>query len=138
MELTWAADETMQQFGRTHRSNQTSTPKYEMLVSSLGGEARFLGAITSRLQRLGALTKGDRGAAVGDVEGAAEFTSQTFFNTHGTLALTNMAGDLTQATPPDPLPPCVFDGKSWDAIEDTLSEALHGIDTRYSPVRVHP
>ena len=69
-ELTWAADSTMQQFGRTHRSNQSSTPLYEIVVSSLGGESRFIGSITSRLQSLGALTKGDRGAAVGDVDGA--------------------------------------------------------------------
>jgi hypothetical protein len=52
-ELTWAADDTMQQFGRIHRSNQTSCPAYELTVSSLGGESRFVGSITARLQSLG-------------------------------------------------------------------------------------
>ena len=59
-ELTWAADSTMQQFGRTHRSNQSSTPKYEMVISSLGGESRFIGSITSRLQSLGKYSKRKR------------------------------------------------------------------------------
>lgn len=61
-ELKWSADKQVQDFGRTHRTDQAAPPIYGLVFTELGGEARFSATIARRLGTLGALTKGDRRA----------------------------------------------------------------------------
>lgn len=64
-ELSWSADDQMQTFGRSHRSNQIQPPEYWIVSTNAGGEKRFSSTIARRLESLGALTKGQRDASGG-------------------------------------------------------------------------
>jgi hypothetical protein len=57
----------VQSFGRTHRTNQACPPEYVLLSTECAAEKRCAAAIAKRLESLGALTKGDRRAATGEV-----------------------------------------------------------------------
>src|SRR5215469_8735729 len=56
----WRADDAVQGFGRTHRSNQASAPYFHLVTTDLQGQRRFISSIARRLAQLGALTKGER------------------------------------------------------------------------------
>lgn len=101
LQLPWAADKAVQQFGRTHRSNQLTAPIYVLLMSEIGGETRFATAVASRMKKLGALTKGDRRAAgTGQKGGVEDFDIDDAIGRQAlAVFLTDVMGMLRQRVP---------------------------------------
>jgi hypothetical protein len=137
IEFTWAADNTMQQFGRCHRSNQSSAPIYKIVTAHIAGESRFASSIASKIRELGALTRGDREAAMGDNEALG----QTFFDIYGKealkqtlmtilgLRLDGSSALVREFKPPEPMPPCVTaEGYSLDDYMTDAVNAFRGQD----------
>ncbi|XP_051554543.1 protein strawberry notch homolog 2-like isoform X3 [Myxocyprinus asiaticus] len=99
LELPWSADRAIQQFGRTHRSNQVTAPEYIFLISELAGERRFASIVAKRLESLGALTHGDRRATE-----SRDLSQYNFENKYGTKALDKITkavlGHIDNKVPP--------------------------------------
>nr|XP_020508224.2 LOW QUALITY PROTEIN: protein strawberry notch homolog 2-like [Labrus bergylta] len=99
LELPWSADRAIQQFGRTHRSNQVTAPEYIFLISELAGERRFASIVAKRLESLGALTHGDRRATE-----SRDLSKYNFENKYGTKALDKITkailGHIENKVPP--------------------------------------
>ncbi|KAI6691687.1 hypothetical protein NL676_028515 [Syzygium grande] len=116
LELPWSADRAIQQFGRTHRSNQASAPVYRLLFTNLGGERRFASIVAKRLESLGALTQGDRRSA-GPSLGAYNYDS-----TYGKKALMLMYRGIMEL---DSLPivPPGCSSEEPDKVQDFMVKA---------------
>ncbi|RVE49107.1 hypothetical protein evm_006228 [Chilo suppressalis] len=118
LELPWSADRAIQQFGRTHRSNQVNAPEYIFLISDLAGERRFASTVAKRLESLGALTHGDRRAT--ETRDLSQFNID---NKYGRTALEAVMKAIMKYETPLVPPPRDYAG---DFFQDVAS-ALVGV-----------
>ncbi|KAF5195402.1 strawberry notch-like protein [Thalictrum thalictroides] len=115
LELPWSADRAIQQFGRTHRSNQASAPEYRLLFTNLGGERRFASIVAKRIETLGALTQGDRRAG-------PSLSAYNYDSVYGKKALMMMyRGIMEQDSLPVVPPGCT--SEKPETIEDYIIKA---------------
>uniref|UniRef100_A0A2M4B9D3 Putative nuclear helicase mop-3/sno dead-box superfamily n=1 Tax=Anopheles marajoara TaxID=58244 RepID=A0A2M4B9D3_9DIPT len=118
LELPWSADRAIQQFGRTHRSNQVNAPEYMFLISDLAGERRFASTVAKRLESLGALTHGDRRAT--ETRDLSQFNID---NKYGRTALEAVMKTIMGYESPIVPPPADYKG---DFFKD-VAAALVGV-----------
>ncbi|XP_009595784.1 protein FORGETTER 1 isoform X2 [Nicotiana tomentosiformis] len=112
LELPWSADRAIQQFGRTHRSNQASAPEYKLLFTNLGGERRFASVVAKRLESLGALTQGDRRAGL-------SLSAYNYDSSFGKRALMMLYRGIMEQDPLPLVPPGCSADKP-DALQDFI------------------
>ncbi|XP_065173122.1 protein strawberry notch isoform X2 [Atheta coriaria] len=130
LELPWSADRAIQQFGRTHRSNQVNAPEYMFLISDLAGERRFASIVAKRLESLGALTHGDRRAT--ETRDLSQFNID---NKYGRTALETTMKTIMRYESPLVPPPQDYKGDFFKDVAGALvgvglivnSEAMPGV-----------
>lgn len=130
LELPWSADRAVQQFGRTHRSNQVNAPEYIFLISDLAGERRFASTVAKRLESLGALTHGDRRAT--ETRDLSQFNID---NKYGRSALEAVMKTIMGYEAPMVQPPSDYQGDFFKDIAGALvgvglivnSESMPGV-----------
>ncbi|XP_063628305.1 protein strawberry notch [Cydia splendana] len=115
LELPWSADRAIQQFGRTHRSNQVNAPEYIFLISDLAGERRFASTVAKRLESLGALTHGDRRAT--ETRDLSQFNID---NKYGRTALEAVMKAIMKYETPLVPPPRDYNGDFFQDIASAL------------------
>ncbi|KAG9439302.1 hypothetical protein H6P81_019467 [Aristolochia fimbriata] len=115
LELPWSADRAIQQFGRTHRSNQACAPVYRLLFTNLGGERRFASIVAKRLETLGALTQGDRRAG-------PSLSAYNYDSIYGKRALMMMYRGVMDQAPLPVIPPGCSSEKP-ETIQDFTAKA---------------
>ncbi|XP_058512514.1 protein strawberry notch homolog 1 isoform X6 [Ochotona princeps] len=115
LELPWSADRAIQQFGRTHRSNQVTAPEYVFLISELAGEQRFASIVAKRLESLGALTHGDRRATE-----SRDLSRFNFDNKYGRNALEIVMKSIVNLDSPMVSPPPDYPGEFFKDVRQGL------------------
>lgn len=123
LELPWAADQAIQQFGRTHRSNQVNAPEYMFLISDLAGEQRFVATVARRLESLGALTHADRRAT--QTRDLSEFNID---NKYGRKALASTMHAISKLENPIIPPPEDYKGDFFKDVQKALLDV--GLDLK--------
>ncbi|KAL8134766.1 hypothetical protein AgCh_009688 [Apium graveolens] len=112
LELPWSADRAIQQFGRTHRSNQASAPEYRLLFSNLAGERRFASIVAKRLESLGALSQGDRRAG-------SSLSAYNYDSLYGKRALAEFYSRILGQSSPE----------GTDTVEDLVVEGKAALES---------
>uniref|UniRef100_K7FR10 Protein strawberry notch homolog 1 n=1 Tax=Pelodiscus sinensis TaxID=13735 RepID=K7FR10_PELSI len=115
LELPWSADRAIQQFGRTHRSNQVTAPEYVFLISELAGEQRFASIVAKRLESLGALTHGDRRATE-----TRDLSRFNFDNKYGRNALEIVMKSMVNLNSQMVSPPADYPGEFFKDVRQGL------------------
>uniref|UniRef100_A0A7S2RU64 Strawberry notch helicase C domain-containing protein n=1 Tax=Rhizochromulina marina TaxID=1034831 RepID=A0A7S2RU64_9STRA len=134
LELPWSADKAIQQLGRSHRSNQASPPVYRLVTTDLGGEKRFASSVARRLMQLGALTRGDRRAAIGG-DWSDVNQLETKYGVSALKELSTRANDASRILSMDPYVLSTR-GHSMPSEEDeTLAEAWEVMDLTDTSVK---
>nr|XP_002127283.2 protein strawberry notch homolog 1 isoform X2 [Ciona intestinalis] len=129
LELPWSADRAIQQFGRTHRSNQVNAPEYVFVITELAGEHRFASVVAKRLESLGALTHGDRRATE-----SRDFSKYNYDNKYGRKALELVLKSIAGYEMPIVPPPKNYKGNFFKDME----QALQGVGLiMHEPGQVH-
>ncbi|MFA5965197.1 MAG: strawberry notch family protein [Sphingomonas sp.] len=60
LEAGWKADNAIQGFGRTNRTNQKQPPRFRPVSTDVKAQKRFISTIARRLDTMGAITRGQR------------------------------------------------------------------------------
>lgn len=124
LELPWSAQAAIQQFGRSHRSNQTSAPVYDLVITDVGGERRFASSAAKRLQTLGALLKGDRN----DLGAGVELADFQVDNRYGRAAVQLLMESVASGKPSNIPGIVVPDGQAERTFFDIAREELTKVD----------
>ncbi|XP_033748183.1 protein strawberry notch homolog 1-like isoform X1 [Pecten maximus] len=126
LELPWSADRAIQQFGRTHRSNQVHAPEYLFLISELAGEQRFASTVAKRLESLGALTHGDRRATE-----SRDLSRFNIDNKYGRVSLENVMKSSLGFESPLVAPPSDYQGDfNADVRKSLIGVGMVTVDDR--------
>jgi len=126
LELPWAADKAVQQLGRVHRSNQLHPPAFACIVTDLGGEARFVSAVTQRLRQLGAMTRGDRHSALGQDDAFGFGSLDVVSGPYGSKALCKLLVDIVRQDTDVGGKPAVKAG--WNSWKELASLSYQELD----------
>lgn len=118
----WKADSALQGMGRSHRSNQKSTPKYVLMTTDLPGQKRFVSTIAKRLEQLGALTSGERKASSGGLFSEKD----NLESVHAQKALVDLMMELTFRGTKTKSPEAIFRELGMSNILDERGMIIEG------------
>ena len=113
----WSADKAIQGLGRSHRTNQSSTPIYRLVTTDIPAQKRFISSIARRLEQLGALTSGQRDTAGGALFSATD-NLESVYSTRAVQQFFGNAFGVSRRTGYDALPADLLEQMGLSGIID--------------------